>query len=70
MKVMEEKVQLNLPPRKVNSSGEVPTAGARVGAGRLLGVFRGKFRFFASFCAKVEKPPPPGIEPTTSPSFA
>lgn len=60
----------NLPPRKANFAEKVPTAGARVGAGRLLGAFRGKFRFFATFLAKVQKPPPPGIEPTTSPTFA
>ena len=58
------------PPRKMNLSGKVPPRGARVGAGRLLGVFRGKFRFFATFLAKVKKPPPPRLEPVTSPSFA
>ena len=70
MKVMVEKVSSNLPPGKVNSSGEAPAAGARVGAGRFLAPLRGKIHFFASFSANCEKPPPPRIEPTTSPTFA
>lgn len=58
------------PPLTGNFPEKVPREGARVGAGGDFPVFRGKFRFFASFSANCEKPPPPGIEPTTSPSFA
>ena len=57
-------------PRTWNFSEKVPPRGARVGAGRFLAPPRGKFRFFASFSANCEKPPPPRIEPVTPPSFA
>lgn len=57
-------------PRRMNFAESDLARGARVGAGRLLGAFRGKFRFFASFSANCEKPPPPRLEPATSPTFA
>ena len=58
------------PPRKVNSSEKVPR---EVRGSRVRGVLppsRGKFHFFATFSAKVKKPPPPRIEPVTPPIFA
>lgn len=58
------------PPLTGNSSGKVPPRGARVGVGGDFSVFRGKFAFFGQFSEKVEKPPPPRLEPATSPSFA
>ena len=58
MKVMVEKVSSNLPPGKVNSSGEAPAAGARVGAGRFLAPLRGKLHFFATFWRKCKNPLP------------
>ena len=58
------------PPRKVNSSGKLPR---EVRGSRVRGVLppsRGNFAFFGQFSAKVKKPPPPRIEPATSPTFA
>ena len=55
---------------------DLPARGARVGRGAARGRFWGRFAafwrvlgdFFA-FLAKSQKPPPPGIEPTTAPIF-
>ena len=67
---MVEKSVIESPPLTWNFPESDLPRGARVGAGRLLGAFRGKFRFFATFSANCEKPPPPRLEPVTSPTFA
>ena len=67
---MVEKSVVESPPLTGNFPEKVPREGARVGAGRFLGAFRGKIHFFATFSANCEKPPPPRLEPATSPSFA
>ena len=69
MKVMVQKILANL-PAEVELRRGATYRGCAGRRGAVLGASRGKFRFFASFCANCEKPPPPRLEPVTAPIFA
>ena len=73
----DERVQTRLAPvistdlpAKTRSAGRA--SGARGCAGALWGFLAAFWRFlgdFFAFLAKSQRPPPPGIEPTTAPIF-